>query len=81
VNEGNKKIRVFNEKTNSDEFKWHRDREDRLITILEGEGWKIQIDNELPKDLKSGQTIIIPEGVYHRVIKGDGNLKVSVDFI
>ena len=81
VNEGNKKIRVFNEKTNSDEFKWHRDREDRLITILEGEGWKIQIDNELPKDLKSGETLIIPEGVYHRVIKGNGNLKVSVEFI
>ena len=81
VNEGVKKIRVFSENTNSDEFKWHRDREDRLITILEGEGWKIQIDDELPKDLKSGQTIIIPEGVYHRVIKGDGNLKVSVDFI
>ena len=81
VNEGTKKIRVFNEKTNSDEFKWNRDREDRLITILEGEGWKIQIDNELPKDLKNGQRFIIPEGVYHRVIKGNGNLKVSVEFI
>ena len=81
VNEGTKKVRVFSEQTNSDEFKWHRDREDRLITIIEGNGWGIQIDNELPKQLEVGKQYIIPEGVYHRVIKGNGNLKVSIQFI
>lgn len=81
VNEGTNKVRVFSEQTNSDEFKWHRDREDRLITIIEGDGWGIQIDNELPKQLEVGKQYIIPEGVYHRVIKGNGNLKVSIQFI
>ena len=81
VNEGTNKVRVFSEQTNSDEFKWHRDREDRLITIIEGNGWGIQIDNELPKQLEVGKQYIIPEGVYHRVIKGNGNLKVSIQFI
>lgn len=81
VNEGTKKVRVFSEQTNSDEFKWHRDREDRLITIIEGNGWGIQIDNELPKQLEVGKQYIIPEGVYHRVIKGNGDLKISIQFI
>jgi hypothetical protein len=81
VNEGTNKVRVFSEQTNSDEFKWHRDREDRLITIIEGNGWGIQIDNELPKQLEVGKQYIIPEGVYHRVIKGNGDLKISIQFI
>lgn len=81
IKEGDNKVRVFSEQTNSDEFKWHRDREDRLITIIEGNGWGIQIDNELPKQLEVGKQYIIPEGVYHRVIKGNGNLKVSIQFI
>lgn len=81
VNEGINKVRVFSEQTNSDEFKWHRDREDRLITIIEGNGWGIQIDNELPKQLEVGKQYIIPEGVYHRVIKGNGDLKISIQFI
>jgi len=81
IKEGDNKVRVFSEQTNSDEFKWHRDREDRLITIIEGNDWGIQIDNELPKQLEVGKQYIIPEGVYHRVIKGNGNLKVSIQFI
>jgi quercetin dioxygenase-like cupin family protein len=72
---------VFSENTESDELKWHRDREDRLVTVLEGQGWEIQMDNELPKSLTKGQKYIIPEGVYHRIIKGQGNLKVSIEFI
>lgn len=77
----NKKIRIFSESTDSDEFKWHRDMEDRKVTILDGEGWSIQFDNNLPQILIVGQEIIIPEGVYHRVIKGKGELKVSIEFI
>ena len=81
IKEGDEKIRIFSEQTKSEELKWHRDREDRLITIIEGNGWGIQIDNELPKQLEIGKQYIIPEGVYHRVIKGNGNLKISVQFI
>lgn len=81
IKEGNKKIRTFSETTESDEFKWHRDRENRKVTIIEGDGWSIQFDNDLPQKLIKGQEIIIPEGMYHRVIKGKGDLKVSIEFI
>ena len=36
----------------------------------------IQLDNELPKPLT--ERTFIPKEVYHRVIKGTGNLKVKV---
>lgn len=81
IKEGTVKIRTFSESTNSDEFKWHRDRENRKVTVIEGQSWGIQFDNELPQDLIKGQEILIPEGVYHRVIKGNGSLKVSIEFI
>ena len=42
------------------------------------DGWKFQLDNELPKILSTGDTFKIPAGVWHRVIKGAGNLKVKI---
>jgi quercetin dioxygenase-like cupin family protein len=36
------------------------------------------MDNDLPTQLNEGQTIFIPKGVYHRVIKGDGELIVKI---
>ena len=69
-------IRKFSEYSNSEEFKWHWDEEDRIIEALEKTDWMIQFDNEIPK-LIDGE-IFIPKGVYHRVIKGNGDLKISV---
>jgi len=77
----NKKVRVFSESVETDELKWHRDREDRLVEIIESDGWELQFDDELPFKLKKGMSVIIPEGVYHRVIKGNGNLKVSITIL
>jgi hypothetical protein len=77
ITEG-KKVRLFTESVDDNELKWHRDREDRLVEVIEGNGWKLQFDNELPIKLEKGMGLIIPEGVYHRVIKGSGNLKVSI---
>jgi hypothetical protein len=75
----NIKIRTFLENVDDDELKWHRDREDRLVEVLEGSNWYLQMDNELPTPLIVGQKYFIPKGVYHRVIKGIGNLKVSIE--
>jgi hypothetical protein len=36
------------------------------------------MDNELPTPLIVGKKYFIPEGIYHRVIKGIGNLKVKI---
>ena len=76
----NSRIREFSQDVNTDELKWHVDEEDRMVKSLHKTDWMIQIDNELPKTLSENQEIFIPKGVYHRVIKGNGNLKVKVRF-
>ena len=47
----NKALRTFNESVNNAELIWHMDREDRLITVLESDSWKLQMDNSLPVEL------------------------------
>jgi hypothetical protein len=80
INE-NVRVRVFSESIEDEELKWHRDRQDRLVEVIDSKGWELQFDDELPVKLKKGMNIIIPEGVYHRVIKGDGDLKIKITFI
>lgn len=75
------KIRVFESNVDSGELHWHRDRENRLIEVLEGNGWMLQLDDELPVEMKVGNQYLIPEGVYHRTIKGNGDLKIKIDFV
>jgi quercetin dioxygenase-like cupin family protein len=75
------KFRTFDVDVDTDELKWHRDRQDRLVEVIEGENWGLQFDNELPINLVSGQSYIIPEGMYHRVIKGDSELKVKITYL
>lgn len=69
-------IRLFNSETKPDLFVWHRDREDRIIESLNDTDWKIQLDNELPKVITG--SIFIPMGIYHRLIKGTGDLKIKL---
>jgi hypothetical protein len=75
------RVRVFSESIEDEELKWHRDRQDRLVEVIDSKGWELQFDNEIPVKLKKGMNIIIPEGTYHRVIKGDGDLKIKITFI
>tara|TARA_Y100000592_G_scaffold38296_2_gene60584 strand:- start:21467 stop:21739 length:273 start_codon:yes stop_codon:yes gene_type:complete len=72
-------LREFRENVDSDELIWHQDREDRIVTVVEANGWKLQMDNELPVLLKEGSVYNIPAYVYHRVIKGFGRLLVQVE--
>ena len=69
-------IREFNENIDPIELMWHRDDEDRTIEILGETNWKLQLDNELPTSLN--QPIFIPRHEWHRVIKGDGNLRLKI---
>jgi hypothetical protein len=69
-------IREFKQDTDSGVFTWHRDREDRIIESIGETDWMIQIDNELPKQIKG--EVFIPMGIYHRVIKGTGDLKIKL---
>jgi hypothetical protein len=72
----NEFIRVFKKDTDSGEFSWHRDRENRIIESVGETDWMVQIDNELPKKIEG--EVFIPMGIYHRLIKGTNNLKVKV---
>jgi quercetin dioxygenase-like cupin family protein len=71
-------IREFNENIDPTELLWHRDLESRKITILEGNGWYFQKDNELPFEMKKGDTIFIPELSWHRIIKGNTTLTIKI---
>lgn len=70
--------RTFHPETPEDQLVWHRDREDRVIEVLEPTNWKFQFDNMLPKDLTQGSMLYIPRNTYHRVIKGTGSFKIRV---
>jgi len=69
-------IRDFSQDTDSVEFSWHRDREDRIIESINETDWMIQLDNDLPKKIEG--EVFIPMGIYHRLIKGSGNLKIKL---
>ena len=69
-------IREFCQDTDSGEFMWHRDREDRVVESIGDTDWMLQLDDELPKRIEG--EMIIPMGVYHRLIKGTGDLKIRL---
>lgn len=71
-------IRTFSEDTNEGDLVWHRDHDDRIIKVLEGNDWFLQFDNELPVKLIKNNSYLIKEGIYHRIIKGTNNLKISI---
>jgi hypothetical protein len=69
-------IREFNQDTDSSEYIWHKDKEDRIVESIGETDWLVQIDNELPKKIE-GQ-VFIPKETYHRVIKGNGDLRIKL---
>jgi quercetin dioxygenase-like cupin family protein len=77
TNKGN--IRMFSKDVDSMELVWHQDKEDREIEVLEGKGWKVQLDNKLPLELVKGDRIFINEGDVHRIHKGTTDLKIKIN--
>ena len=71
-------IREFKENTTAAELVWHRDRENRKVTVLEGKEWLLQLDNQVPVVMQEGTTYEIPKHTYHRIIKGSGSLVVEI---
>lgn len=72
----NELVREFDENIDPIELMWHRDQEDRIIESVEKTDWKFQLENNLPVEIK--EAIFIPRGVWHRVIKGTGSIKVKI---
>ena len=73
-----KRYRMFQSEVDDSELMWHQDEWDRKILVLGGKGWKIQMDDELPIELKEGTEIEIKNHKFHRVIKGNGNLIIRI---
>lgn len=69
-------VRIFSQEVEETELKWHRDEEDREIISILKTDWKVQLENELPLSLNS--PIKIKAGVWHRVIKGTGELTIKI---
>ena len=74
-----KLIRTFSTDVDSEELMWHQDLKDRKVTVIEGNGWLFQMENELPVKLSRASHIHIPKFVWHRVIKGPDQLVVEIE--
>lgn len=75
---GNIIRRVIQNNVDDSELVWHRDRRNRIVQVVESSGWKFQSDNELPVELNSGDFFYIPKNIYHRVLKGNGDLVINI---
>ena len=69
-------LRKFKEDVDEHELVWHRDRRDRKVEVLNQTNWMVQLENEVPQQLK--ETIFIPKNTYHRLIKGAGDLDLRI---
>jgi len=69
-------IRTFSSNVDQEELVWHRDWEDRLIEPLNDNDWYFQFDNSLP--IKIDKPIFIKAHTWHRVIKGNSELKIKL---
>ena len=75
----NKFKRVFSQDIPEKELVWHRDKENRLVEVLEDTDWYFQMDNRLPIPLKKGVKFDIPKETFHRVIKGTTDLVILIE--
>lgn len=71
-------IRTFSSDIDPSELVWHRDREDRLITVVSGEEWQLQYDDKYPIQLEEYVSYYIPKMQYHRIIKGKTDLVLII---
>jgi hypothetical protein len=70
--------RTFKSDVNEEELKWHWDEEDRIVECEHETDWLFQMDDKLPVKIVKNTPIFIPEGQYHRIIKGTGDITVKV---
>jgi hypothetical protein len=71
-------MRWFSDDVDSSELKWHRDARDRSVRVIDGSGWKLQMDDGLPQDLTVDSTHFIPKNEWHRLHMGKGTLVLEI---
>ena len=70
--------RVFKKSVKKEQLIWHKDRKDRVVKVIYGTGWKLQMDNDLPFELELGQNYYIKKENFHRLHKGNSELKLEI---
>ena len=70
--------RVFKKSVKKEQLLWHKDKKDRKVKVIYGTGWKLQYDNALPTELQVGQNYYINKESFHRLHKGNGELKLEI---
>jgi len=78
IQQGEITIRTFKKDVQDDELVWHRDKEDREVRIVKGNGWQFQREDHLPILLKAGDIIQIKKEEWHRIVKGRTDLIVEI---
>lgn len=73
------RLRTFSSKASHDELIWHRDREHRIVQVLEGRGWMMQIEGRLPVPMNVGEVHVIPKETWHRVIRENDASYLTVE--
>jgi hypothetical protein len=76
--EENGDTRVFSALVDPEELQWHWDEEHRVVIAQHDTDWRLQLDNFLPMDLPKDVCTFIPAGTWHRLIKGSGDLTLTV---
>lgn len=75
---GTERIRRFDSSVPDADLEWHRDLQDRVVEVVNGNGWMLQMDNQVPTEMVSGQTYFIESKSWHRIIKGNGDLVLKI---
>ena len=72
-------LRTFSKDVLSEELAWHRDRNNRIVEVIEGEGWEIQFEDRLPEPLEKGKEYVIPAYTFHRIKRGTTDLVIKIE--
>lgn len=70
--------RIFKADVDPKDLQWHWDEQDRMITVEHETTWLFQFDNALPCTLDKGVSLFIKAGIWHRLIKGNEDLTLTV---
>ena len=71
-------LRYFNHNVLSEELIWHRDREDRIVEVIQSDNWYFQKDDQVPFKLEEGMKFSIEKMQYHRLLRGKGDLVIKI---
>ena len=71
-------LRYFNHNVLSEELIWHRDREDRIVEVIQSDNWYFQKDDQVPFRLEKGMKFSIKKMQYHRLLRGKGDLVIKI---